>query len=233
MANVGVVLVAHDHRRHDRVGATKSATRQSRSTTSGRYSPSLSSWPMPLDTASCRTGLRRWRARESSCSRSRGPAAGARASASISNTPDTECSRSSARDDAAARRQVRPHRRDRRRQARPDRRQRLHPRGRGILTAIRALLIARRSAVAERTRVLSQLQALTATAPIALRDRNLTGCCSAHRRVPSWGDNQPGGTSWIYQMVSVRFIGFGPGRVDGLLRASSDRRRVPAAELAG
>ena len=45
------------------------------------------------------------------------------------------------------------------------------PRGRGILTAIRALLIARRSAVAERTRVLNQLQALTATAPIALRDR--------------------------------------------------------------
>ena len=91
------------------------------------------------------------------------------------------------------------------------------PRGRGILTAIRALVIARRSVVAERTRVLNQLQALTSTAPIALRDRNLTGCCSAHRRVPSWGDNQPGGTSWIYQMVSVRFIGFGPGRVDGLL----------------
>ena len=45
------------------------------------------------------------------------------------------------------------------------------PRGRGILTAIRALVIARRSVVAERTRVLNQLQALTATAPIALRDR--------------------------------------------------------------
>jgi transposase len=45
------------------------------------------------------------------------------------------------------------------------------PRGRGILTAIRALLIARRSAVAERTRVLNQLQALTATAPIILRER--------------------------------------------------------------
>lgn len=41
----------------------------------------------------------------------------------------------------------------------------------GILTAIRALLIARRSAVAERTRVLNQLQALTATAPTALRER--------------------------------------------------------------
>jgi hypothetical protein len=45
------------------------------------------------------------------------------------------------------------------------------PRGRGVLTAIRALLIARRSAVAERTRVLNQLQALTATAPITLRER--------------------------------------------------------------
>jgi hypothetical protein len=45
------------------------------------------------------------------------------------------------------------------------------PRRRGILTAIRALLIARRSAVAERTRVLNQLQALNATAPIALRER--------------------------------------------------------------
>jgi transposase len=44
-------------------------------------------------------------------------------------------------------------------------------RRRGILTAIRALLIARRSAVAERTRVLNQLQALTATASIALRER--------------------------------------------------------------
>ncbi len=45
------------------------------------------------------------------------------------------------------------------------------PRRRGILTAIRALLIARRSAVAERTRVLNQLQALNATAPISLRER--------------------------------------------------------------
>lgn len=45
------------------------------------------------------------------------------------------------------------------------------PRRRGILTAIRALLIARRSAVAERTRVLNQLQALNATAPIVLRER--------------------------------------------------------------
>ncbi|MCA1700993.1 MAG: IS110 family transposase [Actinobacteria bacterium] len=45
------------------------------------------------------------------------------------------------------------------------------PRRRGILTAIRALLIARRSAVTERTRVLNQLQALNATAPIALRER--------------------------------------------------------------
>ena len=45
------------------------------------------------------------------------------------------------------------------------------PRSRGILTALRALLIARRSAVAERTRLLNQLQALNATAPIALRER--------------------------------------------------------------
>jgi len=45
------------------------------------------------------------------------------------------------------------------------------PRRRGILTAIRALLIARRSVVAERTRVLNQLQALNATAPIVLRER--------------------------------------------------------------
>jgi transposase len=45
------------------------------------------------------------------------------------------------------------------------------PRRRGILTAIRALLIARRSAVTERTRVLNQLQALNATAPITLRER--------------------------------------------------------------
>jgi transposase len=45
------------------------------------------------------------------------------------------------------------------------------PRSRGILTALRALLIARRSAVAERTRVLNQLQALHATAPVALRER--------------------------------------------------------------
>jgi transposase len=45
------------------------------------------------------------------------------------------------------------------------------PRRRGILTAIRSLLIARRSAVAERTRILNQLQALNATAPIVLREQ--------------------------------------------------------------
>ncbi len=45
------------------------------------------------------------------------------------------------------------------------------PRSRGILTALRALLIARRSAVAERTRLLNQLQALNTTAPILLRER--------------------------------------------------------------
>ena len=45
------------------------------------------------------------------------------------------------------------------------------PRSRGILTAVRALLIARRSAVAERTRVLNQIQALNASAPTGLRER--------------------------------------------------------------
>ncbi len=45
------------------------------------------------------------------------------------------------------------------------------PRGGGILQALRALLIVRRSAVAERTRVLNQLQALNATAPVELRER--------------------------------------------------------------
>lgn len=54
---------------------------------------------------------------------------------------------------------------------RAQRRERLDPRRRGILTAIRALLIARRSAVTERTRVMNQLQALNATAPVALRER--------------------------------------------------------------
>lgn len=45
------------------------------------------------------------------------------------------------------------------------------PRSRGILAALRALLIARRSAIAERTRLLNQLQALHTTAPVALRER--------------------------------------------------------------
>ena len=45
------------------------------------------------------------------------------------------------------------------------------PRGRGILSALRALLAARRSVVAERTRLLNQLQALNATAPVMLRER--------------------------------------------------------------
>src|SRR5215211_4795935 len=45
------------------------------------------------------------------------------------------------------------------------------PRSRGTLSALRALLIARRSAVAERTRLLNQLQALTATVPVVLRER--------------------------------------------------------------
>ncbi len=45
------------------------------------------------------------------------------------------------------------------------------PRRRGVLSAIRALLVARRSAVGERTRVLNQIHALNSTAPIALRER--------------------------------------------------------------
>ena len=45
------------------------------------------------------------------------------------------------------------------------------PRQRGTLTALRAQLNARRSAVAERTRLLNQLQALHATAPVELRER--------------------------------------------------------------
>jgi transposase len=44
-------------------------------------------------------------------------------------------------------------------------------RRRGVLSAIRAVLVARRSVVGERTRVLNQLQALNTTAPIALRER--------------------------------------------------------------
>lgn len=45
------------------------------------------------------------------------------------------------------------------------------PRGRGVLSSLRVLLIARNSAVAERTRLLNQIQALHTTAPVALRER--------------------------------------------------------------
>jgi transposase len=45
------------------------------------------------------------------------------------------------------------------------------PRRRGALTALRALLVAHRSAVAERTRLLNEIQALHASAPVALRER--------------------------------------------------------------
>jgi transposase len=45
------------------------------------------------------------------------------------------------------------------------------PRRRGILSALRALLNVRRSTIAERTRLLNQLQALNVTAPVALRER--------------------------------------------------------------
>ena len=118
------------------------------------------------------TGPRRSPARESSCSGSRVPAAGAPAYASTCSTPAT-----------ASLEVERPRRRDRR-AGKSDRIDAIAaakrvladehvstPSGRGVLTALRALLIARRSAVAERTRVLNQLQALTATAPIALRER--------------------------------------------------------------
>jgi transposase len=45
------------------------------------------------------------------------------------------------------------------------------PRAGGARLALRALLVAQRSSVAERTRLLNQLQALTTTAPVALRER--------------------------------------------------------------
>jgi transposase len=45
------------------------------------------------------------------------------------------------------------------------------PRGRGALAALRALLVAYRSCVSERTRLLNQLQAVHVTAPVALRER--------------------------------------------------------------
>jgi transposase len=45
------------------------------------------------------------------------------------------------------------------------------PRGRGILSALWMLLVARHSVVAERTRVLNQLRARNATAPVGLRER--------------------------------------------------------------
>jgi transposase len=45
------------------------------------------------------------------------------------------------------------------------------PRRRGVLTALRALLVAQRSAVVQRTRLLNEIQALHAGAPVALRER--------------------------------------------------------------
>jgi hypothetical protein len=45
------------------------------------------------------------------------------------------------------------------------------PRARGVREAVQALLVAHRSCVGERTRLLNQLQALHATAPLALRER--------------------------------------------------------------
>jgi transposase len=45
------------------------------------------------------------------------------------------------------------------------------PRRRGILSALRALVNVRRATIAERTRLLNQLQALNVTAPVALRER--------------------------------------------------------------
>jgi transposase len=45
------------------------------------------------------------------------------------------------------------------------------PRQRGALSMLRALLVAQRSAVCERTRLLNEIQALHATAPAGLRER--------------------------------------------------------------
>jgi hypothetical protein len=45
------------------------------------------------------------------------------------------------------------------------------PRRRGALTALRALLVAQRSAVTQRTRLLNEIQALHAGAPVTLRER--------------------------------------------------------------
>lgn len=45
------------------------------------------------------------------------------------------------------------------------------PRRRGILSALRALVNVRRATIAERTRLLNQLQALNVTAPVTLRER--------------------------------------------------------------
>lgn len=45
------------------------------------------------------------------------------------------------------------------------------PRQRGILSVLRALLVAQRSATCERTRLLNEIHALHATAPVALRER--------------------------------------------------------------
>ena len=45
------------------------------------------------------------------------------------------------------------------------------PRARGVRGAVQALLVAHRSCVGERTRLLNQLQALHTTAPLALRER--------------------------------------------------------------
>ena len=45
------------------------------------------------------------------------------------------------------------------------------PRQRGVLSMLRALLVVQRSAVSERTRLLNEIQALHAGAPVALRER--------------------------------------------------------------
>src|SRR5262249_38602943 len=45
------------------------------------------------------------------------------------------------------------------------------PRARGVREAVQALLVAYRSCVGERTRLLNELQALRATAPLTLRER--------------------------------------------------------------
>jgi hypothetical protein len=75
---------------------------------------------------------------------------------------------------------------------------------------IRALLIARRSAVGERTRVLNQLQAVLATAPVALRERvgSGTGKQLERRiiamRIPANSDSQARAIFGVMRDLTLR-----------------------------